>query len=341
MNHDEAAMFTIIKIMSFEGGLVSDHIAQKTITYPSADGVSTVVATLWLPPSDVSLKGIVQISHGMVEHIMRYEAFAYALCNAGYIVAGNDHIGHGRSSAPEARGVLNPLKGSDILIKDTDTLRHHMTEQFGTSLPYVLFGHSMGSFIVRAYAGRYNEDLAGVIACGTGTVSPLLSDIGFAVAHHLCKTKSIEYRSAFVDNLGIGAYAKAVPGPTNYEWLSYNQKNISSYMADPACGYMFSVGGYAALAKLTKEACSKTSASHIPSTLPFLFIAGAEDPVGANGKGVRKAAQLTKDAGVTDVTTILYPHMRHEILNEDARETVFNDVISWLGSHHGNNTSTR
>ena len=100
---------------------------------------------------------------------------------------------------------------------------------------------------------------------------------------------------------------------------------------------MFSVGGYAALSKLTQEACSPAAASHIPSSLPFLFIAGEDDPVGASGKGVYKAAQLTKNAGVADVTAVLYPHMRHEILCEDNRSFVYSDILKWLGEHHGNN----
>ena len=100
---------------------------------------------------------------------------------------------------------------------------------------------------------------------------------------------------------------------------------------------MFSVGGYAALSKLTQEACSPAAASHIPPSLPFLFIAGEDDPVGASGKGVYKAAQLTKNAGVADVTTVLYPRMRHEILCEDNRSLVYSDILKWLGEHHGNN----
>lgn len=316
---------------------MSEHLIQKTLSYPSADGSSTVVASIWQPSSTVCTRGIVQINHGMSEHILRYDDFARTLCSAGYIVVGNDHIGHGRSSTPDTRGVLDPLHGADALIEDAHTLHQHMRQHYDPSLPYYFFGHSMGSFIARAYAGRYGASLSGVIVCGTGSVSPLLSRIGFLLSYHLCKTKGIAYASSFIDGLGVGAYSKAVPGPTGYEWLSYNNDNVRAYNANPLCGFMFSVGGYAALSKLTQEACSPAAASHIPPSLPFLFIAGEDDPVGASGKGVRKAAQLTKDAGVADVTTVLYPRMRHEILCEDNHSLVYSDILKWLGEHHGNN----
>ena len=170
---------------------MSENLIQETLSYPSTDGSSTVVASIWQPSSTVCARGIVQINHGMSEHILRYDDFARTLCSAGYIVVGNDHIGHGRSSTPDTRGVLDPLHGADALIEDAHTLHQHMRQHYDPSLPYYFFGHSMGSFIARAYAGRYGASLSGVIACGTGSVSPLLSRIGFLLSYHLCKTRAL------------------------------------------------------------------------------------------------------------------------------------------------------
>ena len=149
---------------SIKGVCMSEHPMQETLSYPSTDGSSTVVASIWQPSSTVCTRGIVQINHGMSEHILRYDDFARALCGAGYIVAGNDHIGHGRSSTPDTRGVLDPLHGADALIEDAHTLHQHMCQHYDPSLPYYFFGHSMGSFIARVYAGRYGASLSGVIA---------------------------------------------------------------------------------------------------------------------------------------------------------------------------------
>ena len=235
---------------------MSEHLIQKTLSYPSTDGSSTVVATIWQPSSTVCTRGIVQINHGMSEHILRYDDFARALCDAGYIVAGNDHIGHGRSSTLDSRGVLDPLHGAHALIEDAHTLHQHMCQHYDPSLPYYFFGHSMGSFIARAYAGRYGASLSGVIACGTGSVSPLLSRIGFLLSYHLCKTKGIAYASSFVDGLGVGAYSKAVPGPTGYEWLSYNNDNVRAYNADPLCRF-FLLPVRTTLLEPPEKACAK------------------------------------------------------------------------------------
>ena len=303
-------------------------VVVEDVTFPSADGKSTIHARFWAP-REHSPRAVVQVVHGMSEHIRRYDEFARYLVGRGYAVCGDDHIGHGASASADKRGCIPARGGNDALIADEHTLRGIAAEKFpGT--PHVLFGHSMGSFITRCYLGRHGEDLAAAVICGTGTIPVPVSRAGHAAARAVAALRGEDHRSALLDSLGSGAYSKAVPGPTGLEWLSHNEENIQGYIADEECGFMFSAGGYSALTALTAEACSKACAAAVPHDLPLLYIAGDGDPVGDMGHGVRAAAQLARDAGSVDVTCTIYLKMRHEILNEDGREEVFADVADWL-----------
>ncbi len=305
----------------------------ENVTFPSADGASTIHARFWMPagPEGSSPHAVVQIVHGMSEHVRRYDDFARFLAGRGFAVCGDDHIGHGASAPPHKRGCMPAKGGNEVLIADEHTLRGIAQKRFPQA-PYVFFGHSMGSFITRCYIARHGEGLAAAVICGTGTVPVPTSRAGNLLARAVCATRGEDHRSALIDSMGAGAYSKAVPGPTGMEWLSHNADNVQAYLADEECGFMFSVGGYAALTALTAEACSRACAAAVPHDLPLLYIAGDGDPVGNMGKGVRAAAKLARDAGSVDVTCTIYDNMRHEILNERGHEAVYRDVAAWIES---------
>ena len=300
----------------------------ENVTFPSADGKSTIHARFWMP-DDAAPRAVVQVVHGMSEHIRRYDELARFLVGRGYAVCGDDHIGHGASTTAEKRGCMPAKGGNEALIADEHTLRGIAAKKFpGT--PYVFFGHSMGSFITRCYLGRHGQGVAAAIICGTGTVPVATSRAGNALARAVAAVRGEDFRSKFIDSLGAGSYSKAVRGPTGYEWLSHNADNVRAYLADEECGFMFSAGGYVSLTALTAEACSKSCAASVPHDLPLLYIGGDGDPVGDMGRGVEAAAQLARDAGSVDVTCKVYENMRHEILNEDGRAGVFEDIAAWL-----------
>jgi alpha-beta hydrolase superfamily lysophospholipase len=309
--------------MAEETGVVIEDV-----TFPSADGKSTIHARFWAP-DDAAPRAVVQVVHGMSEHIRRYDEFARFLVGRGYAVCGDDHIGHGASTSVEKRGCMPAKGGNDALIADEHALRSIVEKKFpGT--PHVFFGHSMGSFITRCYLGRHGQGVAAAVICGTGTVPVATSRAGNALARAVAAVRGEDLRSKFIDSLGAGSYSKAVPGPTGYEWLSHNADNVQKYLEDEECGFMFSAGGYVSLTALTAEACSKSCAAAVPHDLPLLYIGGDGDPVGDMGRGVEAAAQLARDAGSMDVTCKVYENMRHEILNEDGRAGVFEDVAAWL-----------
>ena len=317
-------------------GTADEHAAPDVVvedlTFPSADGVSTIHARVWRPAGAEPPRAIVQVVHGMSEHIRRYDEFARFLAGRGYAVCGDDHIGHGASAPAHLRGAM-PLDGNEVLVADEHTLRGIVTGKFPAGTPHVFFGHSMGSFITRCYLGRYGEGLAAAVICGTGTIPVAVSRAGHAAARAVAAVRGVDHRSKLLDSLGAGGYGRAVPGPTGLEWLSHNPDNVQAYIDDDECGFMFSAGAYASLTALTAEACSRECAERTPNDLPLLYIAGDGDPVGNMGAGAEAAAKLAEDAGTTDVTCIIYDHMRHEILNEIGHEAVFGDVAYWLDSH--------
>lgn len=306
-------------------------MTESTAYFASQDGKTQIRALLWQDDLQTAQKGIVQIIHGAAEHIERYRDFAEFLVGEGYVVCGADHVGHGKSvTHDEQRGHM-PLKGGrDVLVQDTHTLKTLMSERF-SGLPYVMFGHSMGSFILREYLTEYGEGLAAAIISGTGQQSPALSAVGGFVAKLIAATAGAEKRSKLLHNLGLGAYGKQIPDArTDLDWLSTDPATVDAYIADEESGMMFSAGSYVTLTELTGSMVKRTSSERIAKTLPILFISGENDPVGENGVGVRKAVEQFRSAGINKVDLKLYAGKRHELLNEREKETVYRDIADWL-----------
>ncbi len=321
-------------------------VAAAPVGFLSHDGVSMIKGLVWGPAEargrrPAAPRGVVQIVHGMAEHVGRYDEFARFLVGHGFVVCAADHIGHGKSvGGPDELGCLPP-DGKEILIEDVHELRKTVTARYSRQTPYILFGHSMGSFVVRAYLARHGEDVAAAVICGTGQQPRVLSKAGNALARFLAKTKGADYRSVFLDNMGVGAFAKRIENArTPQDWVSTDPAVVDAYNADELCGAMFSAGGYATLTDLTGEVVSAACAAKVPKGVPVLLVAGAEDPVGDCGKGVRKAAEQLRRAGVRDVETKLYEGMRHEILNEPGRAQVYTDVVGWIEEHACRNATS-
>ncbi|WP_165248454.1 alpha/beta fold hydrolase [Adlercreutzia sp. ZJ141] len=312
------------------------------VGFQSCDGKTAIKGLIWTPVDvrgarglrahmSQHPRGIVQIVHGMTEHVGRYDEFARFLAARGFVVCAADHIGHGKSvDSADELGVL-PVCGKEILIGDVHELRRIVEGRYPRQVPYILFGHSMGSFIARAYLARHGQGVAAAVLCGTGQQPIIVSRAGNLLARALAALKGADYRSSLLDRLGVGAYAHQIADArTPFDWLCTDDAVVDTYRADDLCGVMFSVGGYAALTSLTAEVASCSCARKVPPNLPLLFIAGACDPVGDFGAGVQRAADLARRAGSRQVNVRLYEGMRHEILNEPGRRQVFEDIAVWM-----------
>lgn len=303
-------------------------------TFPSAAGIATIHYRVWAPIG--APRAAVQIVHGMAEHAARYEGFALALCDAGIAVWAMDLLGHGDSAneseaAEDTRGYFGPAEGWKNVRRDIKTMIDMMRETYGQELPIFLFGHSMGSFLARAYAERYSADLAGAIFCGTSGPNPAAT-AGVLIAKLVVAIKGKKHRSKLIDSVAFGNYNNKYPGKprTKFDWLNTDQREVDRYIADARCGFLFTAAGYLDLMQLLKSANRGAWFQSLPHQFPMLLIAGDQDPVGAFGKGVQLVARKLRDAGKKKTACHIFPGMRHEILLEPDRQQVFDVVLAWL-----------
>lgn len=294
----------------------------------SADGHTRVQYYVWQPSG--TPRGIIQISHGMCEYITRYEAWARRFAEAGFIVCGNDHLGHGKTAPDEEElGYTAPRHGADFLVEDVHTLSRLMkTEHEG--LPLILYGHSMGSFVAREYLTRYGDELAAAVISGTaGPGAP--TGIAKMLAHLIAGAKGNHHRSKLLLKLSMGDYNKRFRDENSHQsWLTRDPELREQYKDDPLCRFIFTTAGYETLFSLLHAVSRRDWAKKVPKTLPVLLLSGDMDPVGNYGKGVRKVYERLLKAGCERVTLKLYPDARHEPHNEINRDEVFADLIAYL-----------
>lgn len=305
-----------------------------TISYPSHDNASTIRALIWEPDDaarpDFSPRAVVQIVHGMSEHVERYAPFAEFLVGRGFVVCANDHVGHGKTAGERDLGHMPLANGADVLVEDVHALREKVCERYPHAR-HVMFGHSMGSFVTRVYLTRHADGLSAAILCGTGQQPRIQTVAGRVITRLIAQIRGERHVSRFVDSLGAGAYGRAIKDArTDVDWISSDPDVVDEYIADPLCGQPFTVGAYATLASLVADATDARLARRVPKDLPLLFVAGAEDPVGDCGRGVARAVDEYRNAGVRLVEMGIYPGARHEILNEPCHEAVWHDVEEFL-----------
>lgn len=282
-------------------------------------------------PEDGVVKGVVQIIHGMAEYVERYEEFARFLTDRGFAVTGEDHLGHGKSVAEGGRyGYFCEQDPATVVVRDAHRLKK-MTQAVYPGVPYVILGHSMGSFILRNYICRYGAGINGAVIMGTGELPGLMlrmSKVVAGIQRLFCGPKHV---SKLMNKMAFGAYNNRIENSkTLMDWLSKDEEIVQRYIADPLCGFTFTVNGFATLAELIVRAQKKENLERIPKELPLFMVSGAQDPVGNYGEGVKKAYEALVAAGVQDISLKLYDNDRHEVLNETDKETVMQDIYDWM-----------
>ena len=298
--------------------------------FPSSDGSSSCYAGAWLPPEEP--RGVVQIVHGVGEHIGRYETAARFLTRQGFLVCGEDHLGHGNTVQDGRYGAFAPQNGWKLVVADIARLRRIQGEKH-PGVPYFLLGHSMGSFLARTYLIRYPGTVQGAILMGTGQMSPALVAAGRAVAAREARKVGEDHSSPVVMKLAFDAYNKRfAPNRTAFDWLSVDQGNVDRYLKDPLCGENPTVGLFREMLSGITLNSRQANLKKMNLNTPVLFISGQQDPVGDCGKGVERAAASFRRAGVRDVTVKLYPQLRHELLQEAQAPQVCEDLYQWLTS---------
>ena len=296
--------------------------------YLPSHGAGQLHCCCWEPEG--TPRAIVQIVHGIAEYVERYDAFARFLTRHGFLVVGEDHMGHGKSIGADGRSAYFS-GGWEAAVADTYGLFQHIRAQWPQT-PYFLFGHSMGSFMARTFLIRYPySGLQGAVLCGTGWQPAPVLRVGAAVCAAEARRLGRTAVSPRMEKLMFGTYCRRVENRrTAHDWICSVPEVVDAYCADPLCGFPTTVGLAQDLLHGLQLIQSRRNLNGMLKTLPVLFIAGLEDPVGDYGRGVERTVRAFREAGMLHLEKKLYPGARHELLNESIRETVMEDVLAWL-----------
>ena len=304
-------------------------VNKTTLSFPSKDGIHTIYATKW-QSDDISPIAILQLIHGMAEHIGRYDEFACHMAQKGYIVVGDDHLGHGRSAKEYGDyGYFCEKKAASVLVMNEHRLKEVMQKK-EKELPYFMLGHSMGSLILRNYLIQYGQEIDGAILCGTPNNGSVKVGMARIISGLLKLCGKNREKSAFLDRLVFGSYNKRTEKRTCFDWINIDEKVVDEYMNDPQCGFLFTVNGFDTMFQLSANVNKMSLLKRIPKDLPILLIAGKEDPVGNYGKGVAHVYRQYRQLGIAGAELKLYDNARHEILFEPEKDIVFADICNWL-----------
>lgn len=307
------------------------NMKKEELYFDCFNGKNSIRAMRYIP--DGKVKAILQIAHGMVEFIDRYEDFAKYLCEKGILVTGNDHLGHGGSVASEDEWGYMGENGNQVLLEDMHSL-YRLTRDLYPDVPYFLLGHSMGSFYARQYICFYGDELDGAIIMGTGMEDDTKVKAGMLMCRFIALFKGWKYRSAFVNNMSFGVYNKKFePARTKMDWLTKDEKIVDWYLDEPRCTFMFTLDGFYNMFKGIINLYDNKLLQRIPKDLPVFFVSGKDDPVGSFGKEVAKSVDSLLSVGLENIDFKLYQDDRHEILNETNREIVYQDIYDWMIKH--------
>ena len=273
---------------------------------------------------------VLQIVHGVAEHSARYDDFATFMAQKGFLVVAEDHMGHGGSIGDdETPGCFTG--GWHKAVADTHRLLSY-TRMECPDVPYILLGHSMGSFMVRTLLAKYPKSgVSAAIISGTAWMHRGILNSGIATAKLVGKRNGPNKPSKLLNNLMFGGYNRRIDHQrTDFDWLTRDSQVVDAYIADPLCGFSMNAG-------LAREMLSgllyiqePDHLAQMRKDLPVYFIAGSEDPVGNYGEGVKRTAQAFVKAGMENVSVRLYPLCRHEVLNELNKEEVYENILIWL-----------
>lgn len=297
--------------------------------YPSSTGLCDIAAYKWLP--DGEPRAVVQIVHGMAEHMERYTKLAEYLTALGYAVYGEDHAGHGASiNGKGIKGYFAPEDGWTKVVTDTMKL-HEMAKADFPGAKFVLYGHSMGSFLARTIAARFPEEFDAYVFSGTAGKNPVLA-IAKALANSHIKKTGGKTPDDKLNAMAFGSYNKRIKNArTPVDWLTNDTEVVDAYVKDDLCGFTFTSTAFRDMFDGLGEVAGKKWAEKVRN-VPIYLVAGKQDPVGSYGKGVMEVCDDLKKTGHTKVVLQLYEDGRHEMHNELNRDEVFRGIAAFLRS---------
>ena len=275
-----------------------------------------------------SKKGLILLLHGMAEHKERYAYVINRLVEAGYAVLSTDEGGHGESAV--VKGYFAKEKGWLRNVSDQHALYEEAKKI--VDLPLIVFGHSMGTLVTRSFLKRHEDEITKVVMTGTPSNNKAVG-VAIILSGLIARVKGEEYRSPLLNKLCFGAFNSAVKDPkTEFDWLSVNEENVQKYIADDDCGYVFTAKGFKDMFEGMKDVYEVEGWAPKKKDLPIRFFSGSEDPCMTNLDGLKEAVDILHQQGYENVEYKVYEGYRHEILNEDIRDQVIDDILAFLNS---------
>ncbi|MDD2426636.1 MAG: alpha/beta hydrolase [Eubacteriales bacterium] len=297
----------------------------------STDQKTQLNVMSWLPEGEPW--AIMQVAHGMVEYMERYDRFGQAMAEAGVLVVGNDHLGHGDSvESADDWGFFAEEDGNELVLQDIRKVYKDTRELF-PDIPYFLLGHSMGSFYARQFIYRFpEEDLAGVVIMGTSMQPEATVRAGRLLSSVMEKFRGPRYRSPFIKKLVMGANNKIFKAENNTgaEWLSRDQDICEQYVKEPRNTFLFTTRAYIDMFDGLLTLYDEDNITQMRRDLPILITSGSDDPVGEMGKAVANLSAQYEKIGMINVKVKEYPDARHELLNELNAEEVDRDLLAFM-----------
>ena len=306
-------------------------VVREEFYIDSVDGIHMLHGYRWFNPERRYI-GVLLLTHGMLEYIERYQELAEYMALAGYFVAGHDHLGHGDSVKDVTELGYVGKQGAAMWLKDMERVRK-MAVSYAPKVPCILLGHSMGSYLVRRYLIYNGDRVDGAVIMGTGHQNVALVKAGLLLTYLSMIRIGPKGHSPILDNFTCSGFAKRYPDNAHTgSWMSRDPQVLNQALQDERMNFEFSLNAFKALFETIEEVLDKRRVARMPKVLPLLILSGDEDPVGDNGKGVRRFEKMLKKMGMEKVSCKLYPKNRHELIHDLDKEQVFQDILKWCNT---------
>ena len=296
--------------------------------YFPSNGAGMIHGCRWEPEGKP--RGVIQIVHGIAEHVARYDEFANFMAEHGFLVVAEDHMGHGLSIGDQ--DVPGYFEGGWFkAVSDCHRLMSY-TRMEQPNVPYILLGHSMGSFMVRTMLAKYPQaNISAAILSGTAWMHRSMINTGHATAALVCKTEGPQSYSPLLSTMMFGGYNRRVERRrTEFDWLSRDVASVDAYVADPLCGFSATSALVRDMMIGLRYIQEPENLDKMQKNMPILFVSGGDDPVGAYGEGVTKAWDAFRKVGMQRCDLRIYPLCRHEVLNEINKIEIYEYILRWL-----------
>ncbi len=304
-------------------------VKREEFWYDSRDGVTKLRAMRWIPEKQP--RAIVQIVHGMAEHVMRYDEFATFLAQQGILVVGNDHLGHGLSRRQDVQaGYFCERDAATVLVRDVHRLKKLVQDGY-PGIPYVILGHSLGSFLLRNYMNRYGTGIQGALLLGTGQPKQAIVQGARFLTWFMGMFLGAKRAAGLLNDLLFQNYnAHFGKNQQGAVWLNSQPEEVAVYEQDPLCGFALTWNGYHTLLELIAYSGNADALKRVPKNLPVRILSGSEDVIGDFGAGALKVYETFQKHGMIDVSYKLYEGARHEILREKQKTEVYEDILEFI-----------